>query len=94
MPNNKVHKAEKIARDRLQEKETPAMLAALGDLTQDPECWQRAWDLSGGRYAHAKVYFCVFRVPVCWGCEGVWCLGKNSLPYIFWCYTCTTRSCA
>eukprot|EP00752_Nemacystus_decipiens_P003609 g3326.t1 len=49
-----VHKAEKLARERLQEKETPAMLAALGDLTQDPECWQRAWDLSGGRYAHAK----------------------------------------
>ncbi|CAN0280061.1 unnamed protein product, partial [Hapterophycus canaliculatus] len=50
-----VHKAEKIARERLKEKETPAMLAALGDLTQDPECWQRAWDLSGGRYARAKV---------------------------------------
>ncbi|CBJ32334.1 conserved unknown protein [Ectocarpus siliculosus] len=48
------HKAEKIARERLLEKETPGMLAALGDLTQDPECWQRAWDLSGGRYARAK----------------------------------------
>ncbi|CAM9305482.1 unnamed protein product [Pylaiella littoralis] len=49
-----VHKAEKIARERLKEKETPAMLAALGDLTQDPECWQRAWDLSGKRYARAQ----------------------------------------
>ncbi|CAB1114425.1 unnamed protein product [Ectocarpus sp. CCAP 1310/34] len=48
------HKAEKIARERLLEKETPGMLAALGDLTQDPEYWQRAWDLSGGRYARAK----------------------------------------
>ncbi|CAM9709844.1 unnamed protein product, partial [Ectocarpus sp. 13 AM-2016] len=48
------NKAEKIARERLSEKETPGMLAALGDLTQDPECWQRAWDLSGGRYARAK----------------------------------------
>ncbi|CAN0433985.1 unnamed protein product, partial [Laminaria digitata] len=56
-PPRQIHKAEKIARARLEEKETPPMLAALGDLTQDPELWQRAWDLSGGRYARAKVRF-------------------------------------
>lgn len=55
LKRRQVHKAEKIARERLQEKETPAMLVALGELTQDPECWRRAWDLSGGRYALAKV---------------------------------------
>lgn len=49
-----VHKAEKLARERLKERETPSMLSALGDLTQDPECWERARELSGRRYAHAK----------------------------------------
>lgn len=32
------------------------MLVALGELTQDPELWERAWELSGGRYARAKVW--------------------------------------
>jgi len=37
--------------------ETPRMLCALGDLTSPPESmenYQKAWDLSGGRYARAK----------------------------------------
>lgn len=45
-----------MVRQQLKEQETPPMWAALGDLTQDPECWGKAWALSGRRYARAKVY--------------------------------------
>lgn len=38
----------------MQVEETPAMWAALGDLTQDAECYHKAWELSKGRYARAK----------------------------------------
>ncbi|KAG5176222.1 hypothetical protein JKP88DRAFT_203132 [Tribonema minus] len=46
--------AEKIVRARLAEAETPQMRCALGDLTQDPQHYERAWRLSGGRLARAK----------------------------------------
>lgn len=51
-----INKAEKIARERLKEQETAPMWAALGDITRDPSCWEKAWELSGGRYARAKVF--------------------------------------
>jgi hypothetical protein len=30
------------------------MWSALGDLTNDPSCYERAWELSGRRFARAK----------------------------------------
>ena len=38
-------KAEEIVRERLEIQETPRMWAALGDLKQDPTCWEKAVDL-------------------------------------------------
>ena len=32
----------------------PRLWCILGDLDQDPECWQRAWDISKSRYARAQ----------------------------------------
>jgi tetratricopeptide (TPR) repeat protein len=32
----------------------PRLWCILGDLDQDPECWQRAWEISGSRYARAQ----------------------------------------
>lgn len=50
----RVNKAEQIVRARLAEEETPVMWVALGDLTSDKECYEKAWELSKGRYARAK----------------------------------------
>jgi tetratricopeptide (TPR) repeat protein len=32
----------------------PRLWCILGDLDQDPSCWQRAWSISGNRYARAQ----------------------------------------
>ena len=32
----------------------PRLWCILGDLDQDPECWQRAWEISNSRYARAQ----------------------------------------
>jgi tetratricopeptide (TPR) repeat protein len=32
----------------------PRFWCILGDLDQDPSCWQRAWSISGNRYARAQ----------------------------------------
>ena len=32
----------------------PRLWCILGDLDQDPTCWQRAWEISGKRYARAQ----------------------------------------
>ena len=51
----KENKAVEIVRARLAEKETPQMHAALGDLTKDPSCFERALELSNGTYYDAHV---------------------------------------
>jgi tetratricopeptide (TPR) repeat protein len=33
---------------------SPRLWCILGDLDQDPACWQRAWDISNSRYARAQ----------------------------------------
>ena len=33
---------------------SPRLWCILGDLDQDPSCWQRAWDISNHRYARAQ----------------------------------------
>ena len=43
-----------IVKKRLAERETPRMYAALGDLTDDKAWYDKAWELSGGRYARAR----------------------------------------
>ena len=51
----KLHKAEQIVRKRLDEAETPRMWAALGDLTNDPSNYDKALELSNGRFSDAYV---------------------------------------
>mmetsp|Transcript_26713 Transcript_26713/g.39789 ORF Transcript_26713/g.39789 Transcript_26713/m.39789 type:complete len:767 (+) Transcript_26713:483-2783(+) len=53
----KVNKAEEIVRKRLSENETPRMWAALGELTKDPAHYERALELSNGRFSAA--YCCL-----------------------------------
>lgn len=56
----KENQAEKIVRQRLAEAETPRMWAALGDLTKDPECFEKALEISNGRFASARVALGVY----------------------------------
>ena len=56
----KENQAEKIVRQRLAEAETPRMWAALGDLTKDPECFEKALEISNGRFASAHVALGVY----------------------------------
>lgn len=51
----KLSKAEQIVRGRLAEMETPRMCAALGDLTSDPSHYEKALELSNGRFSDAYV---------------------------------------
>ena len=51
---DRVAKAERLVRDRLAVEETPAMWTALGDLTGELACYEKAWELSNHRYARAK----------------------------------------
>jgi tetratricopeptide (TPR) repeat protein len=51
----KLLKAEQIVRKRLEEAETPRMWAALGDLTNDPSHYDKALELSNGRFSDANV---------------------------------------
>jgi tetratricopeptide (TPR) repeat protein len=45
--------AEQLVRERLEIQETPRMWAALGDLTKDPAYYEKAIELSNGRYSNA-----------------------------------------
>mmetsp|Transcript_26509 Transcript_26509/g.50273 ORF Transcript_26509/g.50273 Transcript_26509/m.50273 type:complete len:1111 (+) Transcript_26509:114-3446(+) len=51
----KESKAEEVVRARLAEKETPRMYAALGDLTKDPQYFERSLELSNGKFHDAHV---------------------------------------
>lgn len=51
----KLQKAEQIVRKRLEETETPRMWAALGDLTNNPSHYDKALELSNGRFSDAYV---------------------------------------
>ncbi|CAB9523205.1 repeat protein 27 [Seminavis robusta] len=48
-------KAKELVRERLSIQETPRMWAALGDLTQDPQYWEKAIELSRGRFYSAFI---------------------------------------
>lgn len=48
-------KAEEAVRARLQIKPTPVLYCYLGDLTQELEHYQIAWEHSGGTCARAKL---------------------------------------
>jgi tetratricopeptide (TPR) repeat protein len=48
-------KAEDIVRERLAIEETPRMWAALGDLTKDPQYYEKAAELSRGRFSQAFI---------------------------------------
>jgi tetratricopeptide (TPR) repeat protein len=51
----KESKAEEIVRERLEIAETPRMWMALGDLTNDPSHYNKAIELSNGRFSHAYI---------------------------------------
>lgn len=51
----KEHKAEEVIRTRLEVVETPRMWSALGDITKDPTCYERALECSKGKYSGAYV---------------------------------------
>jgi len=48
-------KAEEIVNERLSIQETPRMWAALGDLKQEPEHWEKAVTISKGRFSTALI---------------------------------------
>jgi tetratricopeptide (TPR) repeat protein len=48
-------KAEEIVRERLDIAETPRMWMALGDLTNDPDHYRKAIELSNGRFSQAYI---------------------------------------
>ena len=52
---DKPHRAELVVREQLAKcGETPYMLTSLADLTRKEEYYERAWELSKGRYPRAK----------------------------------------
>ena len=51
----KENKAEQVVRKRLEEAETPRMWAALGDITKDTTYYERALELSKGKYSGAYI---------------------------------------
>jgi len=51
----KVSKAKEIVEERLATEETPRMWSALGDLTKDPTHYERAVELSKGRFSTAYI---------------------------------------
>lgn len=56
----KVSKAEQIVREQLDLHETPRMWTALGSLKNDPECFEKAIELSNGRFSNAFVSLAEF----------------------------------
>lgn len=51
---NRPLQAETVIRERLtEEPDSPKLLCAMGDLTKDVEWFERAWEVSGKRYARA-----------------------------------------
>ncbi len=47
-------RAEEIVREKLAERETPTMLCVLGDITNDPDWYRRAWSISQCACARAQ----------------------------------------
>lgn len=52
---SKLSKAETIVRVALKKSQTPRMWLALGDITKDPSCYEKAIELSKGRFSTAFV---------------------------------------
>jgi len=52
---SKLSKAETIVRSALKTSQTPRMWLALGDITKDPSCYEKAIELSKGRFSSAFV---------------------------------------
>lgn len=51
----KKHTAEALVRQRLEEEpESPKLLCTLGDITGDLSLHEKAWEVSGGRFARAQ----------------------------------------
>ena len=50
----RVGRAEEVVRMVLARGETPTMWCLLGEVTQDPDCFTKAWELSNHRSARAQ----------------------------------------
>ena len=48
-------KAEEMVREQLKERPTPNLYCVLGNLLDSPEWWIKAWEVSNGRYARARL---------------------------------------
>lgn len=72
-------RAERLIRKRMEESggeeaATPRMLVALGDVTQNPSYYEKAWAASGQRHARAMVQLGLYRLQ-----EGQLAEGKDAL---------------
>lgn len=46
--------AEDMIKEQLREQESPRLWCCLGDVEKDPRHWEKAWELSGKRFARAQ----------------------------------------
>ena len=50
----KNEKAEELIRKELTKKETPELWCALGDVTNNPEYYEKSWEMSNQHFARAQ----------------------------------------
>lgn len=80
----KPYRAEMVVREQIKKLgETPYMLTALGDLTSDEDCYERAWRLSNGRFA--RYYFWVLYYTYFWIIILIYHRAKRTLGHM--CFT-------
>ena len=53
----KLKRAEKMLRERVSLDPTPELWVMLGELTNNEQCFERAWEISGHRYARAQRFW-------------------------------------
>lgn len=54
------HKASEVIKQELNKKETVRLWCLLGDATDDPACYEKAWELSGHRSGQAQRHWGLF----------------------------------
>lgn len=54
------HMAAEVIRERMKKAETVKLWSYLGDATDDTSCYEKAWELSGGRSAQAQRHWAMY----------------------------------